>query len=77
MTQTAIEWLINELPTVNWDDPYYREKLKQAKEMEQNQIEEAFEEGHLTAHEHGCPASFVIPGSVYYDKLYTDIYKNE
>ena len=77
MKQTAIDWLVSELPVVDWSDPYWRDKLNQAKEMEQDQIEEAFEEGHLIAHEHGCPASFVIPGSVYYDKLYTDIYKEE
>jgi hypothetical protein len=50
---------------------------KELIEEERDIIEEAFEEGHLTAHHHECPPSFVIPGSVYYDKLYTDIYKEE
>ena len=77
MTQTPIDWLVSELPNVDWNDPYYRQKLKEAKEMERDHIEEAFEEGHLVAVHHGCPMSFVIPGSVYYDKLYTDIYKEE
>lgn len=34
MKKTAIEWLASQIPVVDWDDPYWRTKLKEAKEME-------------------------------------------
>ena len=37
MKQTAVEWLVSELPTIDWTDPYWQAKLKEAKEMEKNQ----------------------------------------
>ena len=45
MTQTAIDWLVNELPTIDWEDPYYKAKLEEAKAMEKDQIETAYWEG--------------------------------
>ena len=45
MKQTAIDWLVNELPTVDWDDPYYKAKLEEAKEMEKQQIMKAVYDG--------------------------------
>lgn len=42
---TAIEWLANELPTINWNDPFYKDKLEQAKEIEELQIVNAYNEG--------------------------------
>jgi len=41
MKQTAVDWLVNELPTVDWDDPYYKDKLEQAKQIEKQQIMKA------------------------------------
>ena len=41
MKQTAVDWLVSELPTVDWDDPYYKDKLEQAKQMEKQQIMKA------------------------------------
>lgn len=32
--QTAVEWLVNEMPVIDWADPYWKVKLEQAKEME-------------------------------------------
>jgi hypothetical protein len=44
--QTAVEWLANEMPVINWADPYYwKGKLDQAKAMEKEQIEDAYWEG--------------------------------
>ena len=41
MKQTAVDWLVSELPTVDWDDPYYKGKLEQAKQIEKQHIMEA------------------------------------
>ena len=74
-----LEELLDSKPT-RADRTRFETAISKAKELieeERDIIEEAFEEGHLTAHHHECPPSFVIPGSVYYDKLYTDIYKEE
>jgi hypothetical protein len=38
MTQTAVDWLVNELPQVDWSDPYWKLKLEQAKAMEKQQM---------------------------------------
>jgi len=39
MKQTAVEWLVNEIPVIDWTDPYWKVKLEQAKEMEKDQKE--------------------------------------
>jgi hypothetical protein len=36
--QTAVEWLIDRLPTIDKNDPYYEDIIQQAKAMERNQI---------------------------------------
>lgn len=38
MKQTAVDWLVSELPTIDWTDPFYLAKLREAKEMEKEQI---------------------------------------
>ena len=45
--KTAIDWLVNELPTIDWDDPYYKVKLEEAKTMEKEQMQDAYWEGGL------------------------------
>lgn len=45
MSQTALDWLVSELPTIDWSDPYYRTKLEKAKAMEKEQIMDAYWEG--------------------------------
>ena len=37
MKQTAVEWLVNEIPVIDWTDPYWKVKLEKAKEMEREQ----------------------------------------
>ncbi len=43
--QTAVEWLVNEMPVIDWADPYWKVKLDKAKEMEKQQIIDAFKRG--------------------------------
>ena len=45
MKQTAVEWLINEMPIIDWTDPYWKRKLNIAKEMEKQQIIDAYKSG--------------------------------
>jgi hypothetical protein len=46
--QTAVEWLANEMPVIDWKVPYWKIKLEKAKEMEKEQMLNAFEESRLT-----------------------------
>jgi hypothetical protein len=45
MKQTAVEWLVNEMPVMDWQDPYWKIKLDKAKAMEQEQMIDTFVEG--------------------------------
>lgn len=38
MKQTAVEWLVDRLPTIDKNDPYYEDIIQQAKAMEKEQI---------------------------------------
>jgi len=42
---SAVEWLFNQLPTIDKYDPYYADIINQAKEMEKEQIAQSFEDG--------------------------------
>ena len=41
MAQTAVDWLVNELPQIDWSDPYWKLILEETKIMEKEQILEA------------------------------------
>ena len=45
MRQTAVEWLVEQLPLIQQEG--LRDEIKQAKEMEKEQIISAFKEGNL------------------------------
>lgn len=34
---TAVEWLVNEIPSIDWENSYWRNRFEQAKEMEKQQ----------------------------------------
>jgi hypothetical protein len=42
---TAVEWLINEMPVIDWQDPYWKIKSEKAKEMFEKQIIDARQSG--------------------------------
>ncbi len=48
MKQTAVDWLIEELPTIDKYDPYYANIITQAKEMEKEQISDAYQDGWMS-----------------------------
>lgn len=41
--QTAVEWLVNEIPNIDWENSYWRNKIEQAKEMEKQQHSETWD----------------------------------
>lgn len=45
MKQTAVEWLMDKLPTIDKNDPYYENIIQQAKAMEKQQIMKAVYDG--------------------------------
>lgn len=45
MKQTAVEWLIKEIPSVDWKNSYWENILEKAKAIEKNQIVLAFING--------------------------------
>ena len=45
MKQTAVEWLMDKLPTIDKNDPYYEDIIQQAKAMEKEQIMDAVNYG--------------------------------
>jgi hypothetical protein len=42
MKQTAVEFLMNEMPLIDWKIPYWKNKLEKAKEIEEEQIMDAY-----------------------------------
>lgn len=38
---SAIDWLASNLPTIDWEDPHYKEILSKAKEMEERELKDA------------------------------------
>ena len=42
----AIEWLSEQLPQIDWDDPFYVGLLQEAKRMDYNQIKEQIKDAY-------------------------------
>lgn len=45
MKKTAVEWLAQQLPAIDFEDPYYEKTLHKAKEMEKQQLKEMYLKG--------------------------------
>jgi len=72
MKQTAVEWLFNQIKKdiigIEYD---YADELKQAKEMEKEQIISAFNNGEFFASDYYHPNSSSVDGSeTYYNETY-------
>jgi hypothetical protein len=69
--QTAVEWLLNAIETKNGEEfsSYYTEFIEQAKEIEKERIETAYNKG--TVHGIDYPESTLpITGEQYYNETY-------
>jgi hypothetical protein len=63
MQQTAVEWLESKMPTAFKDLTINKQLIQQAKEMEKQQIIDAFDEGN--------PNGFIIKsGEQYYNETF-------
>ena len=39
--KTAVEWLVNEIPNIDWENSYWKNRFEQAKQIEKQQIMKA------------------------------------
>lgn len=72
--KSAVEWLTERL-TIDWRDPWNRDLLQQAKQMEKEQIVNAWKDGNYArslskTKEPFNHASAYQTGREYYDELY-------
>jgi hypothetical protein len=44
-TQTAVNWFVEQLPQIDWDDPFYVGLLQEANKMFEEQIQKAYDDG--------------------------------
>ena len=44
---TLTEWIFSKLPTIDKDDPYYRDIIEQANQMEMQRIMQSYNDGKL------------------------------
>jgi len=49
MKQTAVEWLVKNIPNIFWEDDYWADLFEQAKEMEKQQIIDARDNGFFSS----------------------------
>jgi hypothetical protein len=71
MKQTAVEWLANEMPVIDWKVPYWKIKLEKAKQREKELHGDTWDSA-IEAHE---ARGHVIARSTcdfddYYDKTF-------
>ena len=64
--QTAVDWLMDKLPTIDKYDPYYEDIIQQALAMERQQIIEAWKDGVKTDYAHS--GTFEL----YYSQTFTE-----
>jgi len=65
MKQTAVDWLINQLPNIDWIDPWYRDKLSQAKAMEKEQMKSMFD----------CGRQYQLTGEGTFTQVHNETFK--
>lgn len=68
MEQTAVNWLVEQFDLEMQDD-FHLTKIKQAKEMEEQQIKEAYTEGTFEKMRHLDGKDFMMP-TEYYNKTF-------
>ena len=67
MKQTSVDFLVKGLPMVYWEDPYYSHLLEQAKEIEKQQI--------IDAYHYGFGSMLIVPRREYNpEEYYNEIF---
>ena len=64
---SAVKWLLEQLPTIDKYDPYYANIINQAKEMEKEQIVDAYWSSYKEGQYSGDKTA---------DEYYNETYKN-
>ena len=62
--KSAVDFLIELLPQIDWDDPYYRGIWQEAKEIEKFNIIKSYQDNHDLGHLYGNN------GEQYYKETY-------
>ena len=70
MKQTAVEWLEIELKKKGFDFPYVTLKIAQAKEMEKQQIIDAYRKGKVNGIDSRIDGEPNIPAIDYYNETF-------
>ena len=69
MKQTAVEWLVEQMPTAFKNLTINKQLIEQAKEMEKKQIKKAWVDGNYNTDSNGNPSeNYAISGDKYYQK---------
>jgi hypothetical protein len=68
--QTAVEWLLEQSPTIDKTDSWYIRIIEQAKQMEKEQVVDAWENGIDNCGEFNTPT--IATGIQYYNQTYTN-----
>jgi hypothetical protein len=45
--KTAVEWLVSEIPSIDWENSYWRNRIEVAKDMEKQQKDIDYQNGYL------------------------------
>jgi hypothetical protein len=78
MKQTAVEWLVEQLNKQNFAQVVTDEEIKQAKEMEKEQIKSAFTKGDLFAEDYFYPEKPNVDCSEnYYNETFNKTIKHK
>lgn len=69
---TAVEWLCSKLPTIDNNDPYYRDIFEQAKQMEKEHIKrQALDDYNMGYHDAVC--NHINDAEQYYNQKYKQL----
>ena len=76
--QTAVEWLMQQLPTIDKYDPYYQNLFTQAKEMEKEQMcEFSFNFYYDFSNQLGVPFNLISENRINAEQYYNETFKSE
>ena len=73
MTQTAVEYIIDKMQNAQWEYTSWTERkeiIEQAKEMEKEQIIDAYDLGSLSEMQYPNPKTVIENGEQYYNETY-------